>query len=79
MNSLSSGLLVPHGPIQPCGLQHLSKFPIVMRLHFPFVLTIVNKHVLSMSETTITLKQLFSILGYQWQFLGKQGILIDKE
>lgn len=75
----SSALLGPYGPVQPCGLQHLSKFPVVMQLHFSFVLTIVNKHVLSMSETTMTLKQLFSILGYQGQFFGKQGILTDKE
>lgn len=79
MNSLTSALLVPHGPVQPCGLQHLSKFPIIMRLQFSFVLTLVNKHVLSMSETTIALKQFFSLLGYQWQFLGRQGILINKE
>lgn len=79
MNSLTSAVLVPHGPVQPCGRQHLSKFPIIMRLHFSFVLTLVNKHVLGMSETTIALEQFFSILGYQWQFLGRQGILIDKE
>lgn len=75
----SSALLGPYGPVQPCGPQHLSKFPVVMRLHFSFVLTRVNKHVLSMSETTMTLKQLFSILEYRGQFFGKQGILTDKE
>lgn len=69
MNSLALAPSVLHGPSQTPGLQCRSKFSTVMKLKFSFVLIVINKHVLDLRETTITVKGVILLLKCLWQFL----------
>ena len=69
LNPLALAPPVLHGPSQTPGFQSRSKFSIVMKLKFSFVLIVINKHVLDLRETTITIKSVILLLKCPCQFL----------